>query len=406
MKIFRQYQYSYPHKSDYKPIDKLVICNAIKNMTKADYYVHIPFCYQKCGFCNLFSKCGVNGIEEYLQALKIQAEQILSIAKPKPTSLVLGGGTPSIMTPVQFDKLFNAINLTPKDVYSVVEVSPHKDTLSKIEYLKQVGFDRVSIGVQSFVQDELKAIGRPHNLETCYSVLELIATQGFKDFNMDIIYGISGQTVDTLLDSLKKTISYSPSEIFCYPLYIRKNTSIFDNESVDENIATLHYRVMVEFLTSSGYRQVSMRRFVKADNKKTVGTESCGFSDSLAFGCGGRTYAGNVHFCEPYKDDRVEVATTIYDFNKRQDFLVGQSGVVLSPSMIKRRYLIKNLLHAQGIDIAHYNKTFNSNLLKDYSVFSNGSIREYISVTDKFIALNDLMYSDCIVEILDENGGI
>lgn len=234
MKRYNQYQYSYPHKTNYYPIDKKRIEYEISKISTAGYYVHVPFCRTKCGYCNLFSVPGYSKhIDHYLQAIKRQYKQFAQVSKITPTNFIVGGGTPVLLSINQLNTLFDILDVDPKNQYSAIELSPNESTKEKIEFLKNVGFNRVSIGIQSFNENELKSLHRQHKSESCHNALQEIAKQDFSDFNIDLIYGISGQTQNTLQMSLKHALSYNPTEIFIYPLYVRKNTSIFDHFELD-----------------------------------------------------------------------------------------------------------------------------------------------------------------------------
>ncbi len=405
MKIYNQYQYSYPHKRDYYPIEKDKIINALQKISHADFYVHIPFCSTKCGYCNLFSKTSSTQeeINLYLNAIKRQYEQIKSIKEIISQSLVLGGGTPILLSLKQFDFLFSSMNINPQNHYSIIEISPNDTSKEKIKYLKDIGFNRVSIGVQSFNKDELKKLLRGHSVESCHKALEILACEDFENLNVDLIYGIKGQTEESLKETLSQTLKYNPHEIFIYPLYMRENTRIYNTFNIDEQHTQKLYFFLKDFLINQGYTQISMRRFVKENKEDFL---SCGFSHNLSFGCGGRSYLKNIHISEQYKDNKQEINTLLGKFYNKEDFLENLVGYELNLSQVKHRYIVKNLLHLNGISCKDYTSHFNTNIYDDYSFFKEKNYSEYLIHSFKSIKLKDFSFSDCIVDLILENEGL
>ena len=403
MNRYNQYQYSYPHKSSYSPISKNQIIDELSNITKADYYVHLPFCSTKCGYCNLFSLAGYHEqIDKYLTAINRQYKQFSQINKIVPENLVLGGGTPILLSINQIDTLFKTLNIDPKNQYSVIELSPNEASKQKIEYLKNIGFNRVSIGIQSFDENELKSLHRNHKPKSCHNALEEIAKQGFEDFNIDLIYGTTGQTKITLQKSLDQVLMYNPTEIFIYPLYVRKNTAIFQNFKIDEDNTYNLYLFLKDYLNTHGFIQTSMRRFTR---KSIQNTTSCGFENSLSFGCGGRNYLNNLHFCQPYSDVYSEIKGTIDDFIVQKDFFTDMVGYKLNDSQVKHRFIIKNLLHINGLKCTDYENTFSSNIYNDYKIFKEKGLSQYILYEKDTISLKEFGCSDFIVDLMLEYEG-
>ena len=398
MKIYNQYQYSYPHKSNYYPIDAPRIEQALSKLTSADFYVHLPFCSTKCGYCNLFSTTGLESqIDYYLEAIKRQYQQFSQISTIVPNSLILGGGTPIILSIAQLDTLFTTLHIDPKNHYSAIELSPNEVTKEKLTYLKHVGFDRVSIGIQSFHEQELKFLNRHHKTKNCHKSLEEISKQDFTDFNIDLIYGMEGQTQQLLKESIDHALNYNPTEIFIYPLYIRKNTSLFGTVSLDEEHMYNLYQFLTHYLHTMGYNQTSMRRFTK---KPMEPLSSCGFEPSLSFGCGGRSYLGNLHVCHPYSDSSSQVKATLNTFIKQEDFLKELVGYELNDKQLKHRFIVKNLLHLNGLKPQAYERIFSSTLYDDYKVFKEKGLDQYLVYDKDNISLKDFGCSDFIIDLM------
>ena len=233
-----QYMYSYPHKTAYGPLEGVDLksyFNHLKGQENSLYF-HVPFCQYKCGYCNLFSLAGQSEemMEEYVSAMERQASQIRD-ALPNGVEfadLTLGGGTPLILPEHLLERVFQMargyFGFQPKGRQIVVETSPNQTTDSKLKLLKEQGVTRLSIGVQSFQEKELQAIARLHSVESAKKALQSIKKADFDCVNIDLIYGIPGQTKESLLDSLEQALAFEPEELFVYPLYVKPGTGLYE----------------------------------------------------------------------------------------------------------------------------------------------------------------------------------
>lgn len=388
-KIYSQYMYSFPHKKMYKNIDKNIIENILLTVNgEISIYIHIPFCSSKCGYCNLFSVVIKESdyVDKYvLQILKEidYIKNMISLENIKVTSLIIGGGTPLILSIENLEKIFNKIenvfSIDLKNIDFQIETSPNETSINKLLYLKKRGLKRISIGVQSFYQNELKNIFRHHSVEKAKKALNNIEKSDFLVKNIDIIYGLPEQNEETLLKSLEKAVKYNFQEIFLYPLYVRENTILGKLKiKIDEKFQYYLYKKSVDFLEKNGYKQISMRRFSKI--LETTG-KSCGFENSISFGCGGRSYLNNIHFCEEYSSNLNECKNIIDNYLEKDDFLQNITGFVLDERHMKIRFLIKNLGHIFGINKEEYYSLFKCDILKDF--------KEIIYFMDRGLIIED-----------------
>ena len=326
-----QYMYSYPHKTAYRPLEGIDLKTFLACLSGQEnsLYFHIPFCQYKCGYCNLFSLAGQpeSVMEQYVDAMERQAEQ-LSRELPADTEfsdLTLGGGTPLLLPNHLLERVFRisedyfhfrsapcpvsagvSLNQSGKEnpaskagVHPVIaETSPNQTTKEKLWLLKEHGVTRLSIGVQSFQEKELETLHRFHRAGTAKRALADIGKVGFSCVNIDLIYGIPGQTRESLLDSLEQALDFSPEELFIYPLYVKPGTALYQQEVKRQPEAFEMYQCVRERLKKEGYHSYSMRRFVKGA-KEVQETSLCGFGNTISVGCGGRSYIGNLHFCTP-----------------------------------------------------------------------------------------------------------
>ncbi len=399
-----QYMYSYPHKTAYHTLENIDLKKYLQKLAGREnsLYFHIPFCQYKCGYCNLFSVAGQPEqlISEYVDTMERQAVQ-LSGALPEGAAfsdLTFGGGTPLLLSVPLLRRVFNIarkyFHFISDAVPVVVETSPNQTTWEKLSVLKEEGVSRISIGVQSFQEKELATLHRFHNVDSAKQALHLIRQMDFECTNIDLIYGIPGQTMESLSDSLKQALTFEPEEIFIYPLYVKPDTYLC-REGVRRPEGTLQmYRYVRDYLKKAGYHPYSMRRFAKRKNPESL----CGFGNTISIGCGGRSYIDNLHFCSPYAVRQEHCMSILAEYMGQTDFLQAVHGFLLPPEEQKRRYAIRHLLFDTGINRKDYQKHFGGEAQKDFPEIIEWEqaglaaiTAEHIALTEEGFALSDYL---------------
>lgn len=406
-RIYTQYMYSYPHKTAYRAIDRDLVVRHLQMLSADPFglYLHIPFCTSKCGYCNLFSITNADAevFRRYQDALQRQLQQYAGMVDLSAThidSLTLGGGTPILIGPQGLERLLSLIEATfgihPAQLSSAIELAPQQTEAEIVHYLRACGMQRVSIGVQSFIDSELRTLGRRHRLQEIRAALKLLAEACFPVFNIDLIYGIPGQGETQLLHSLQEALRYQPTELFLYPLYMRPQTGLADQQ-LDERQCFDLYLVARDFLRASGFRQTSMRRFTRLD-ESLESDASCGFEQTLALGCGGRSYLQNLHLCEPYAVQPAACRRIVEAFLSKKDFCSGLIGYLLDEDEQRRRYAIKNLLRCRGIDLTEYVQCFGVSLFDSFPFLLELHEHGFLERNEQRLRLSEqgTAYSDAI----------
>ncbi len=235
-------------------------------------YIHIPFCIKKCIYCDFTSiPYDPALVKGYEQALCTELRLNRDFAGALKT-IYIGGGTPSVMPEEFFEELFLCI----RDVFAVssaaeitVEANPGTISRRKIETLLSVGVNRVSIGAQSLNDDELHKLGRIHNAADVYQAVEVIVNSGVKNFSMDLMYGIPGQTSDTWEETLKRTVDLGAPHISAYELTPEENTRLFhllktgEMELPQEGLTLEMHDYAVDHLSSEGYEHYEISNFAR-----------------------------------------------------------------------------------------------------------------------------------------------
>ena len=419
MNPYVQYMYSYPHKTAYRPLKGVYLKDYASVLAGKGHglYLHIPFCQSKCGYCNLFSVTGLGqeAADRYLTAVERQSSQyqeILTSVGTEFSELVIGGGTPLYLTAQQLERMFHIVTCYfrfSENRSLVVETAPNQTTREKLELLKQAGVSRISMGIQSFSDKELSVLGRQHNAEKARKAFALIKTYNFPCVNVDFIYGIPGQTAASLLESLKEALQFEPEEIFLYPLYV-KHGARMEREGVvlEPETAFAQYQAASSFLRGNGYRQDSMRRFVRQTTARTF--SECGFGTSIGLGCGGRSYLGKLHFCSPYAITRSDCLARLKDYENTADFMEITHGIILSEEEVKRRYVIRHLLIRPGLELERYQELFDEDVFEAFSLLRAWIEQGYavleengfLSLTEAGLGVSDYLGPQLISPAVDQ----
>ncbi|MFC9245786.1 STM4012 family radical SAM protein [Streptomyces sp. NPDC057136] len=394
---YQSYVYAYPHKTAYRPLGEhpsgrplLSELWAPERKDALSLYVHIPFCEVRCGFCNLFTRIGAPEelTTRYLDALDRQATAVRdALGDEGPVrfaAAAFGGGTPTFLTASELERLCDiAEKRMGADLRSVplsVETSPSTATADRLAVLAERGATRVSIGVQSFVDDEARAAVRPQRRADVEAALGRIRDARIPVLNIDLIYGIDGQTEDTWRASLDAALAWRPEELYLYPLYVRPLTGLdrigaatppgteaAADAAWDEQRLRL-YRAGRDHLLAEGYEQVSMRMFRRADAPHEGPDDyACQTDGMIGLGCGARSYTSSLHYSFGYAVEMREIRGIIDGFTTTEDFSRAEVGRYVDGDEARRRHLLQSLLQADGLERAEYRARFGTNPYDDFS---------------------------------------
>ncbi|MEU8802610.1 STM4012 family radical SAM protein [Spirillospora sp. NPDC048819] len=408
MTPYQGYVYAYPHKTAYRPLDpppQLRDVWAGETIDTLFLYLHVPFCEMRCGFCNLFTRTGAP--EEltgaYLDALDRQATAVLDALGGDVSfaTSAFGGGTPTYLTVPELERLCGIAGRFPGfgAIPLGVETSPATATTDRLTILAERGTTRISIGVQSFLDEEARAAVRPQKRAEVEAALDRIRAVGFPTLNIDLIYGIDGQTPATWMHSLNAALAWRPEEIYLYPLYVRPLTGLGRRaQDWDDQRLTL-YGIGRDHLLSEGYEQVSMRMF-RLPGDVANGTEYCCQTDGMVgLGCGARSYTSRLHYSFEYAVGAGQVRSIIDDYVREDDFTTARVGLELDGDERRRRHLVQSLLQAPGLDRAEYRARFGTDPLDDFPADLKAfDDRGWLEMSDGALRLtpDGLAHSDAI----------
>ena len=371
--IWTGYVTYYPHKKAYNNLGCLDMKKVWQGVDELNLYVHIPFCDRKCAYCNLFSTVfNTNEREEIykryvdkvIQEIKFYGKNINRDAVVK--SLYFGGGTPVVLSIEQLkciiDNFHEILPNWSDDVEACIECSPELLNEEYLHCLKEIGFKRISIGVQSFVQDELNCVGRKISTEQTENIINIVKNSGL-NYNIDLIYGLPNQTKQSILYSLNKAISFKPDSICIYPLAIRQGTAIsyMDKNSMFSMKQKYDmFDVLREVLEQNGYECQTVVRFIKS-NKSTYQQQRLEYEGipTLSVGAGARSYTDNLSYCLTYKVNDRLIQRIIKEYIDTDINKLCFDGFCYNKDEEKRKYIMLNLLDPKVYKNKYFKK-FNS----------------------------------------------
>jgi oxygen-independent coproporphyrinogen III oxidase len=377
------YGYAYPHKTAYRPLAQPRPLREVwsdEDRRALFLYVHVPFCAVRCGFCNLFTQkhppAELPG--RWLGTLTAQIDAVAeAVPDARFARWAIGGGTPTLLEPAQLEQVFAELERRwPLDFAATpgsVETSPETCTDDRLAVLEARGTARLSIGIQSFLADELRALGRPQAVSLGEQALDRIRARRFATLNIDLIYGIAGQTPASFVAAIDRALAWAPEQLYLYPLYQRPLTGLGRREQSwdDQRLACL--RAGRDHLRAAGYAQVSMRMFRRragADGSGQTGPVYCCQADGMiGLGVGARSYTRTLHYSDDYAVGSAGIREIIGAWIDRPRAQLGEAryGIELDGDEQRRRWLIQSLLQREGLSLPDYQARFSSDALADFA---------------------------------------
>ena len=275
-------------------------------MKKIGVYIHIPFCKQKCYYCDFISYANKEQyFDKYVQALITEMSSFLDNNDVEIETIYIGGGTPSIIDAKYIEKVMaklqekNAL-ITAKEI--TIEVNPGTVTEEKLKTYKKIGINRLSIGLQSTDNNILKTIGRIHSYEDFLNTYKLARNQGFGNINVDLMIGLPNQKISDIKNSLEKITELKPEHISVYSLIVEENTpiekmlNIGKLELPDEELERNMYWYVKNFLELNGYKHYEISNFAKEGYESKHNLDCWNQKEYIGFGVAAHSYIDDVRF--------------------------------------------------------------------------------------------------------------
>ena len=234
-------------------------------------YIHIPFCLSKCPYCDFYSSTSISAAPDFLNGLSKEMEMVRNRFDPFDT-VYIGGGTPSLLSSKQLENILIRVRKN-FDLISnteiTIETNPADLDRSFLESIREIGINRINIGVQSFDEKVLGFLGRRHSVKQALAAIEASRKAGFHNIGLDLIYGVPEQNIDLWLDTLRQTIVFSPEHLSCYQLTLEAKTPLGIKCQAGEFYVPgeeLQYEFFMktsEFLRDAGYIHYEVSNFAR-----------------------------------------------------------------------------------------------------------------------------------------------
>ncbi len=345
---------------------------------KAGIYIHIPFCKSRCSYCDFATDVFKNNktVERYVNALCREIEgfdsESLTRSLPLPVltthieTIYFGGGTPSLLSPKQLEKILETIYKkfsVEKTAEITMEMNPATMTLETVREYRNLGVNRASFGAQTFDDTELKRLGRRHTAQDVRETIELLRKADFTNVSFDLIAGLPRQTLKDWERNLTEALKLNPEHLSLYLLEIHEGTPLAEQirskrqPLPDEDLSAEMYELIIEKTAEKGFEQYEISNFCQPDFESKHNSKYWLCEPVFAFGVSAHSFDGKLRRA----NER--------DTNKYVSLIEkGESAIVFEEEIdLASEFVFLGLRMMRGVDLADFKKRFGVNLLSKYA---------------------------------------
>ena len=344
------------------------------NEKELGIYIHIPFCKQKCYYCDFVSFSNKEEyIEKYVETLKREIDGY-DLSNYNITTIYIGGGTPSRIPSEKIQEILEKIrqkiskNQTRwEDIEITIELNPRTVDEEKIKKYKKIGINRLSIGLQSTNNKLLKEIGRIHTFEDFKDTYNTVKKVGFENINVDLMIGLPNQTISDVKDSLNEIIKLNPTHVSVYSLIVEENTKmekLINNKELqlpDEELERQMYWYVKNTLELNGYNHYEISNFAKKGKESKHNLNCWEQKEYIGLGLAAYSYLNGVRYGNT---SDIEKYINVQDFFNRSE--LEESGIrivdeVQSLEDKRKEYMLLGLRKIDGVSIQKFKEKFVEN---------------------------------------------
>lgn len=351
-------------------------------------YIHVPFCNSKCGYCDFYSITDFTQVSSFINSLQTEIKYYSEKFQPKETfdTIYIGGGTPSVLSVSDISKLLNELFKRFKfsnDMEITLEINP--GTFNKIDLseLKKIGINRISIGVQSFIDEELIFLGRIHSVKDALNCFKMVTNTGFENINIDLIYSLPNQSLINWERNLNQVIKLNPAHISAYNLSIEKETPFF--KLMDSGQINLHseaeetkfFNITHDVLNQAGYVHYEISNYAKSENKfSRHNYKYWKHVPYFGFGPAAHSFWDNQRW-----SNIKSIKEYILQINKNKEPIEFKEK--LSKKDISFEYIFLNLRTYQGVNWIDFEKEFEFSFIKKFGKIINDLQKSNLAILDE-----------------------
>lgn len=368
-------------------------------MINTALYIHIPFCDHKCIYCDFYSIITSDNVDNFLKALKTEIDYYAKIYSPERiiTSLFFGGGTPSLMSAEYIDEIIRYSKQKfefDENAEITLETNPGTVNKEKLSAFRNYGINRISIGVQSFDDDDLKFLTRIHDKQTAISTVYNAVDAGFENISIDLIFNLPGQTKEKWKENLKQAVSLPIKHISAYSLILERGTIL--NKLVldgkvkiqDEDYDAELYELTIEFLNDRGFFQYEVSNFAKPGYECIHNKAYWHHQDYIGLGPSAHSFIQNKRWW-----NYSSLKKYISEVELKQNAMINFE--ILDKNQLQDEYIML-ALRSDGIKLNEYINKFGSEWLDKHSKnFEMMKEENLIEIKHNTIKLTPKGYAIC-----------
>lgn len=370
-------------------------------------YIHIPFCIQKCYYCDFTSYTKQESMQEhYIEKILQELEQNRTkIEEREVTSIYLGGGTPSILKPKEIQKLLEGLKkvISWQRIKEVtIEVNPGTVDFNKLEIYQKNGVNRISIGLQATQNERLRQIGRIHTWEQFTKTYELTKKVGILNKNVDLMIGLPNQTIQEIKNSLEKIISLDPEHISVYSLVLEEGTKIENiitsgkMKLPTEELERQMYWYVKNTLELAGYYHYEISNFAKIGKESLHNVNCWNQKEYIGLGVAAHSYWKGKRYSNP---DTLETYLNAIDFESIKQIHEEQT-----KEEQEKEYMLLGLRKIAGVSITEFKQKFGENPIYQFHKELDKLVKEklvridldQIKLTNKGLDLANIVWEEFI----------
>lgn len=363
-------------------------------------YIHIPFCDHKCIYCDFYSIITSDNITSFLNSLKKEIEYFSKLysADRKFSSIFFGGGTPSLMQPEYLADIITHLKkyfIVDDNAEITMETNPGTVDKEKLKKFKEGGINRISIGIQSFDEEELKFLTRIHDKQTAIQTVNNAADVGFDNISIDLIFNLPNQTKEKWLTNLQTAIALPIKHISTYSLILERGTIL--NKMVLDKKVTMQdadydadlYEATIDFLVSKGFYQYEVSNFTKPGFECVHNNAYWRYRDYLSFGTSSHSFIDGKRWWN-YSSLKKYISEIEINNNAIMN------SEIISKDQIHDEYIML-ALRSSGLDLNDYQIRFAENnwIKKNNSYFELLKNEHHLTINNNWIKLTSKGYAVC-----------
>ena len=271
----------------------------------AGLYVHIPFCSSFCLYCDFYSELAAGKMDGWIEALSLEISRRKGFLHTAPSTLYLGGGTPSLLSATQLHRLMGTL----RDAFGLdaleeatIEVNPDDVTAEKAALWREAGFDRVSMGVQAFDDARLRWMRRRHTAEEARNAFQILRAAGFDNISLDLIFGYAMLDGESWSHDIDEVLTLAPEHISCYQMSIEPGSALGELAAAgryaepQQEVCAEEYLMLQQRLGQAGYQQYEISNFAREGFRARHNSAYWRREPYLGLGPGAHSFDGSRRF--------------------------------------------------------------------------------------------------------------